>query len=150
MRSHIAAFAVIVFALVSAPAIHLDYAPDLSQPEATVVLEMGAGTDPEELTARWVVPIESAIRSLGDVIATRGEITADSAMITIRFRRGVDERKPRDWHRARVSAASLPLDARLSVAVAPDGARPSVLRDRAPRMRRIADELRGVTGVRDV
>ncbi|HEX6098294.1 MAG TPA: efflux RND transporter permease subunit [Thermoanaerobaculia bacterium] len=155
MRRHVAAFAVIVFALVSAPAIHLDYVPGLAQPEVTVALEMGAGTDPEELTARWVVPIESAIRSLGDVIATRGEITAGDATITVRFRRGTDT----ELKTARLASelaglrGRLPRDARLSVWPSQQsGARPSAFLavPRAADAKRIADELRGVTGVRDV
>ena len=90
MRRYVAAFAVIVLAFVSAPAIHLDYAPDIAYPEVMVGLEMppGSMTDPVETTRRWITPVESVIRSLGDVVATRGEITSDSAMITVRFRRG--------------------------------------------------------------
>ncbi len=155
MRRHIAAFAVIVLALVSAPAIHLDYEPDLQQPEITVGLQMGAETDPEELTAHWVVPIESAIRSLGDVIATRGEITADAATITVRFRRGTDA----ELKTARLASelaglrSRLPRDARLSVWPSQQsGSRPSAFLavPRAADAKRIAGELRGVTGVRDV
>ena len=155
MRRHIAAFAVIVLALVSAPAIHLDYAPDLAQPELTVALELRAGANPEETTTRWVVPIESAIRSLGDVTATRGEITAELATITVRFRRGVDA----ELKTARLASelaslrARLPRDARLSVWPSrQSGSRPSAFLaiPRAAAAKRIADELRGVTGVRDV
>jgi len=155
MRSRIAAFAVIVLALLSAPAIHLDYAPNLSQPEVMVGLEMGTETDPEELTARWVVPIESAIRSLGDVTATRGEITAESAAITVRFRRGADA----ELKTARLASelarvrSRLPRDARLSVWPSQrSGSRPSAFLaiPRSADAKRIADELRGVTGVRDV
>ena len=155
MRRHIAAFAVLVLAVVSAPAIHLDYEPQLAEPELMVALEMGATTDPEELTARWVVPIESAIRSLGDVVATRGEITANDATITVRFRRGVDA----ELKTARLASElatlrrRLPRDARLSVWPSQQsGARQSAFLaiPRASDAKRVADELRGVLGVRDV
>jgi len=155
MRRHVAAFAVIVLAVVSAPAIHLDYAPRIAEPELMVALDMGATTDPEELTARWVVPIESAIRSLGDVTATRGEITAEDATITVRFRRGTDA----ELKTARLASElatlrrRLPRDARLSVWPSQQsGSRPSAFLaiPRAADAKRVADELRGVTGVRDV
>ena len=157
MRRHVAAFAVIVLSIVSAPAVHLDYAPDIAYPELIVSLDMppGSMTDPVETTRRWITPVESAIRSLGDVVATRGEITSDSAMITVRFRRGTDA----ELKTARLASElagvrnRLPRDARLSVWPSqPSGSRPSAFLavTRATDAKRIADELRGVTGVRDV
>src|SRR5688500_89622 len=130
MRRLVPAVALVLLAIASARSIQLDYAPALSLPELTVQLTMpaAAATDPIETTTRWIVPVESSIRSLGDVLAMRGEIGADSAKITVRFRRGTDP----ELKVARLASelaglrARLPRDARLTVwPSAQNGARPS-------------------------
>src|SRR5687767_6247205 len=158
MRRLVPAAAVILLAVATAKSIQLHYAPALSLPELTVQLTMpaAAATDPIETTTRWIVPVESSIRSLGDVLAMRGDIATDTATITVRFRRGVDP----ELKVARLASelaglrARLPRDARLAVwPSAQSGARPSALLalTGAPgAARRVADELRTVAGARDV
>ena len=158
MRRLVPAAAVILLAIATARSIQLHYAPALSLPELTVQLTMpaAAATDPIETTTRWIVPVESSIRSLGDVLAMRGEIATDTATITVRFRRGIDP----ELKVARLASelaglrARLPRDARLAVwPSAQSGARPSAflaLTGAPDAARRVADELRTVAGARDV
>src|SRR5213595_3420896 len=119
MRRVIVAAAFVVLAIAAAPHLQLDYASAISLPQLTVDLSMppGAGSDLSEITARWVEPIESAIRSLGDVTATRGDISADSASITVRFQPGVDAEMKAARLTSELAAvrARLPADAALSV-----------------------------------
>ena len=158
MRRGIVATGVVLLALVSARGLQLHYAPALSLPELMVRLTMppAAATDPIETTSRWIVPVESAIRSLGDVVAMRGEIAADGATLTVRFRRGTDA----ELKVARLASelaglrARLPRDAALSVWPSQqNGARPSAFlafSGSPERARRVADELRTVSGAREV
>ena len=147
--------AVVLFAIVSAPRLQLDYAPSLALPELRVQLSVGGGaSDPEETTTRWVVPIESAIRSLGDVTGTRAEVTGSGASIDVRFHRGTDI----EVKAARLSSelaglrAKLPARSRLDVWPATQGHRPSafIALTGGGDARRITDELRAARGVRDV
>ena len=158
MRRLVPAAAVVLLAIASARSIQLDYAPALSLPELTVQLTMpaAAATDPIETTTRWIVPVESSIRALGDVLAMRGEIGTDTATITVRFRRGTDP----ELKVARLASelagvrARLPRDARLAVwPSGQTGARPSAflaLTGTPDAAKRVADELRTVAGARDV
>jgi ABC-2 type transport system ATP-binding protein len=160
MRRVILAAAFVVLAIAAAPRVQLDYASTISLPQLTVDLSMpaSAGSDPAETSARWVEPIESAIRSLGDVTATRGEVSADSATITVRFRPGVDA----EMKSARLTSELANVRARLpreaSLAVWPSresGARPSAYLAMtspggAEAAERVANELRVVPGVREV
>ena len=158
MRKFIPAVAVVLLAIASARSVQLDYAPALSLPELNVELTMppAAATDPIETTTRWIVPVESAIRSLGDVIAMRGDVSSDSATLTVRFRRGTDA----ELKVARLTSelagvrARLPRDARLTVWPAQQsGARPSAflaMPGPPERAQRVTEELRTVAGARDV
>src|SRR5688500_4940119 len=158
MRRLVPAAAVVLLAIATARSIQLDYAPALSLPELTVQLTMPAAsaTDPIETTTRWIVPVESSIRSLGDVLAMRGEHGADTATLTVRFRRGTGP----ELTVARLASelaglrARLPRDAQLTVwPSAQTGARPSAflaLTGAPDAARRVADELRTVAGAREV
>ena len=148
--------AIVLFAIVSAPRLQLGYGTALAFPELRVELAIAGGTaDAEETTTRFVVPIESAIRSLGEVTGTRAEVTARGASILVRFRRGSDM----EVKAARLSSelaavrAKLPPRSRIDVRRANEGGnRPSALIALTGNAgaRRIADELRGARGVRDV
>ncbi|HYR29043.1 MAG TPA: hypothetical protein VEU30_11300, partial [Thermoanaerobaculia bacterium] len=160
MRRLVPAAALVLLALASARAIQLHYSPALSLPELTVELTMptAAATDPIETTTRWIVPVESAIRSLGDVIAMRGDVSSDHATMTVRFRRGVDP----ELKVARLASelagfrARLPRDARLTVWPSQqNGSRPSAIwsAERASGASQSggrAAALQSVPGVRDV
>jgi ABC-type multidrug transport system ATPase subunit/multidrug efflux pump subunit AcrB len=153
------AVAIVLFAIVSAPRIPLELAPALSLPELTVSLQVpadGSG-DPIETTRRWLLPVESAVRTLGDVAGTRAEVGADSATLVIRFRGGTDV----ELKAARLASelasvrARLPRDASIAVWPATAGARSSALvaltgTAAATNAERAAEELRSATGVRTV
>jgi ABC-type multidrug transport system ATPase subunit len=153
----VAALAIVLLAAVSAPRLPLDLAPREGAAElvATLQLPPSASADPVELARRWVVPLETAVRSLGDVIATRGEVGADAATIVVRFRRGTDA----ELKAARLVSELAPLRAQLPegalTAVWPStqsGTRPSAVYalTGAADVERVADALRATPGVREV
>ena len=90
----IATFALLVLGGVALARLPLDYYPRRSFPELTVGLAFTEDRDPGELTREWVEPVESAIRSLGQVRGVAGEVRTDGAELTVRFTPGTDpERK---------------------------------------------------------
>ena len=98
----------------------LEYLPRQSFPELTVSLALPEARDPAAVARDWVEEIEGAVRSLGRVRGTAGEVRADGAELTVRFAPGTDaERKA-----ARLGSElaglrrRLPAGARLSVAPA--------------------------------
>jgi ABC-type multidrug transport system ATPase subunit len=152
MRERILAIAMIALAAVALPRLRLEYAPHVSFPELAVMLRLPptANIDSAETTRRWVIPIESALRAIGDTTGTRGEVEAGAATITARFKRGTDI----ELKAARLASDLAPLRARLpeyaTLAVFPSrgGVRPSAVL--AISGQPIAEELRSTPGVRDV
>ncbi len=72
----------------------LDYLPRQSFPELTVTLTLPESREPATISRDWVEEIEGAIRSLGRVSGTKGEVRSDGAELTVRFAPGTDpERK---------------------------------------------------------
>src|SRR4051794_11239010 len=149
----------LLFAGVSVPRLRLEYAPDATFPELGVSLRLPptSNIDSTETTRRWVIPIEGALRSVGDTTGTRGEVEAGSASIVARFKPGTDI----ELKAARLASDLAPLRARLpehaSLAVFPTrgGVRPgAVFAITGPAAgeaaERIAAELRSTPGVRDV
>jgi ABC-type multidrug transport system ATPase subunit len=153
------ALAVIVLAIVSLPRLRLEYAPDVTFPELNVTLQLppDASADSTETTRQWVVPIESALRGIGDTTGTRGSVGAGSATILVRFKRGTDI----ELKAARLASDLAPLRARLpehaalSIWPARSGARANSVftitgADAGSVAERIAEELRSTSGVREV
>jgi ABC-2 type transport system ATP-binding protein len=153
------ALAVIVLAIVSLPRLLLEYAPDVTFPELNVTFQLppDASADSTETTRQWVVPIESALRGIGDTTGTRGNVEAGSATILARFKRGTDI----ELKAARLASDLAPLRARLpehaSLFIWParSGARANSVfaitgADAGSVAERIAEELRSTAGVREV
>jgi ABC-2 type transport system ATP-binding protein len=153
------ALAVIVLAIVSLPRLRLEYAPDVTFPELNVTLQLpqDASADSTETTRQWVVPIESALRGIGDTTGTRGNVEAGSATILARFKRGTDI----ELKAARLASDLAPLRARLpehaSLSIWPvrSGARANSVfaitgADAGSVAEHIAEELRSTPGVREV
>ena len=153
------ALAVGVLAIVSAPRVRLDYAPDVTFPELNVILQLppAANTDSAETTRQWVVPIESALRGIGDTTGTRGSVEAGSATILARFKRGTDV----ELKAARLASdlaslrGRLPENASLSIWPARGGAGPEGVfaitgADAGGLAEQLAEELRSSPGVREV
>src|SRR5207247_2596689 len=61
-------------------------------PHVAVDVEVpeGASADPDEMARRAVVPVESAIRSLGRVTSVIGQVSSNQAWLDVRLERGVD------------------------------------------------------------
>ena len=68
----------------------LEYLPRQSFPELNVGLALRDSWEPAQVAREWVEPIESAVRSLGRVRATGGEVRSDGAELTVRFDPGTD------------------------------------------------------------
>lgn len=154
-----AAVAIILLAAVSAPRLQLDYLPRVDEPELLAVLRIqGAVADPMEITNRWIVPMESAVRSLGKITAIRTRVSVDGATVQVRMRRGTDveakaARLASDLARLR---AQLPAGSILSVFPSDQrGSQPAMVvaitgRHAAAQAERVADTIRTARGVRDV
>jgi ABC-type multidrug transport system ATPase subunit len=139
--------------------LRLDYASDAAFPELYVSLELppSANLDSAETARQWVVPIESALRGIGDTAGTRGEVESGSATILARFKRGTDI----ELKAARLASdlaplrARLPQDASLFIWPARSGTRPNIIlaisgSDAGAMAERMAEELRSTEGVREV
>jgi ABC-type multidrug transport system ATPase subunit len=68
----------------------LDYLPKRSFPELTVGLTLPEAREPAVVARDWVEEIEAAIRSLGRVTGTAGEVRSDGAELRVRFAPGTD------------------------------------------------------------
>ncbi len=68
----------------------LDYLPKRSFPELTVALTLPEAREPAVVARDWVEEIEAAIRSLGRVRGTAGEVRSDGAELRVRFAPGTD------------------------------------------------------------
>ena len=86
----IVTLALLVLGGVALARLPLDYLPRQSFPELTVGLQLGDERDPGEVARDWVEPIESAVRSLGEVRGMSGEVRTDGAELTVRFAPGTD------------------------------------------------------------
>src|SRR5436309_1432670 len=105
--------AVFILAAVAAPHLNLGYLPPAPNAGLTVTLTLPAS----EAASEWIVPIESAVRSLGDVIAMRTRVDESMMSIDVRFNAHADA----DVKSARLSGELTALRARL-----PQGAELSV------------------------
>ncbi|HKH48723.1 MAG TPA: efflux RND transporter permease subunit, partial [Thermoanaerobaculia bacterium] len=90
MRSLLATAALLVLGAAAFARLPLDYLPRQSFPELTVSLRLTDARDPAEVTRDQVEEIESAIRSLGRVRGTDGEVRPDGAEMRVRFAPGTD------------------------------------------------------------
>ena len=68
----------------------LDYLPKRSFPELTVALTLPEAREPAVVARDWVEEIEAAIRSLGRVRGTAGEVRSDGAELRVRFAPATD------------------------------------------------------------
>ncbi len=85
---------ILVLGAVAAMRVELSYLPIWTFPELEARLTLGESGEVQDLTRRYVVPLESAIRSLGQVRSQTGEVSNRGAELRVRFDPGVDpERK---------------------------------------------------------
>jgi ABC-type multidrug transport system ATPase subunit len=153
----VAVLGLLVLGAVALARLPLDYLPRRSFPELTVGVALAEPRDPGEVARAWVEPVESAVRSLGQVRTMGGEVRADGAELTVRFAPGTDpERKAARLESELVHLRRL-LPAGSALWVEPAAEREGALlaivwlsnaRDDAG-ARAAAEELRGVPGVRE-
>ena len=85
---------ILILGAVAAVRVELSYLPIWTFPELEARLSLAQSHDVQDLTRRYVVPLESAIRSLGQVRTHSGEVSNQGAELRVRFDPGVDaERK---------------------------------------------------------
>ena len=85
---------IVLLGAVAAARLRLAFLPSWSFPELTVDLALPESTELSDLTRTWIVPLESAIRAVGDVRGVAGEVHAGGGSLRVRFRAGSDaERK---------------------------------------------------------
>jgi len=154
----VAVLGLLVLGAVALARLPLDYLPLRSFPELTVGVALAEPRDPEEVARAWMEPIESAVRSLGQVRAMGGEVRADGAELTVRFAPGTDPERKAARLEAELTRLRRLLPAGAVLWVEPaterDGALLAIVwlsgaRDDAA-ARAAAEEVRGVPGVREV
>jgi ABC-type multidrug transport system ATPase subunit len=90
----IATLGLLLLGTVALTKLPLEYLPRQSFPELTVALTLPESREPKTVARDWVEEIEGAVRSLGRVSGTKGEVRSDGAELTVRFAPGTDpERK---------------------------------------------------------
>jgi ABC-2 type transport system ATP-binding protein len=158
MRSLLATAALLVLGAAAFARLPLDYLPRQSFPEITVSLRLPEARDPEEVARDHVEAIESAIRSLGRVRGTDGEVRPDGAEIRVRLAPGTDPGRKAARLEAELDRLRrrLPEGARLRVepAAREDGDLLAIVwltgASRESDAERAAEVLRSVPGVRAV
>lgn len=86
--------ALVLLGGVAAGRLRLAFLPTWSLPELNVVLRLPEAGEVGEVTRRWVVPLETAIRAAGEVRSIAGDVDAEGGRFRVRFRSGIDaERK---------------------------------------------------------
>ncbi|MEM7353363.1 MAG: efflux RND transporter permease subunit [Acidobacteriota bacterium] len=85
---------ILLLGAVAATRLPIAFLPAWSLPELTVDLSLPESNDLNDLTRNWILPLESAIRAVGDVRGMAGEVHAYGCSLRVRFRAGTDpERK---------------------------------------------------------
>ena len=75
---------------VAAWRVPLSYLPEQSFPELLVELALPQPGELGEVTRRWIVPLENALRATGGVSSTAGEAHGRGIRLRVRFHRDVD------------------------------------------------------------
>ncbi len=90
----VVAAAILLLGGLAAWRLPLSFLPETRFPELSVSLRLPDSSDPLEVSRQWIVPLESAIRSLGDVRGIAGQVSASGGFLRVRFAAGTDpERK---------------------------------------------------------
>jgi ABC-2 type transport system ATP-binding protein len=136
----------------------MEYLPRRSFPELTVALSLPEAREPAAVGRDWVEEIEGAVRSLGRLRGTAGEVRSDGAQLTVRFTPGTDAERKAARLESELAGLRrrLPAGARLTIDPAAQtegellalvwlsGVQSDADAEAA------AEELRGVPGVRQV
>lgn len=94
MARWIIALALVVLGGLAAVRIPIAYLPTWSFPELRVSLRLAESGEVGDTTRRWIVPLETAIRAVGGVRSTAGEVDGEGGWFRVRFRPGTEiERK---------------------------------------------------------
>jgi ABC-type multidrug transport system ATPase subunit/multidrug efflux pump subunit AcrB len=147
--------ALFFLAAISVVRLPITFTPRVRRAGLTVSLSLPMSGDPALVTTRWVAPIESAVRELGDVTGSHSRVLPAGATLDVRLSARADP----EVKAARLLAElaplrkTLPPDAQLSVWTSSRaGQQPAevVALSDAASAAEAAEELRGAVGVRDV
>jgi len=90
----IASLGILLLGAVAARRVGVAFLPTWSFPELGVHLQLPHTTDIPDLTRRWIVPLETSIRAMGEVRSVTGWVDGRGGRLRVRFRPGTDaERK---------------------------------------------------------
>ena len=102
---------------VSAGSLSIAFLPAWSLPELSVDLRLPEGSELDDFTRRWILPLESSIRAVGGVRGMAGEVNASGGNFRVRFRAGTDAERKAARLESELAGLRrrLPVGARLSV-----------------------------------
>ena len=150
--------AVLLLGGVAASRLPISFEPDVAFPSLAVSLSLPDATDPVEVTRRWVVPIESAIRSLGQVRGISGQVSAAQFWTDVRFDSGTDANRKTSRLLSELAGLRAELPERASLDVWPatsgNGGQTAIVvltgKEAESQCVPISDRIRSVSGVKDV
>jgi len=105
----VVAGALLLLGIVAAVRLPLRHLPTASFPELSLSLTLPESTDVDAVGREWARPLESAVRSLGDVLGMSGWVSARSVRLQVRFAPGTDPLRKA----ARLESELVPLRRRL-------------------------------------
>ncbi len=117
----VTAAAVLLLGTVAALRLPLAYQPSWSFPELYVDLNLPENNDVEALTRTWILPLESAIRSAGEVRGLAGEVSARGGGFRVRFRAGTDAERKAARLESELGALRRQLPPESSLSITPAG-----------------------------
>ncbi len=90
----VVALGILLLGAVAGSRLSLSFLPEWSLPELRVELRLPTSTELDDLTRKWIVPLETSIRAVGGVCGMAGEVHAAGGSFRIRFEAGAEaERK---------------------------------------------------------
>ncbi len=89
----VVALAILLLGGVAGFRLSLSFLPEWSLPELRVELRLPTGTELDDLTRKWIVPLEASIRAVGGVRGMAGEVHAAGGSFRVRFEAGADAQR---------------------------------------------------------
>ncbi len=113
--------ALLLLGVVALTRLEITYLPERELPELNVRLSLPQPQNLDELTRRWLVPLEESIRSLGGVRSSTGWVFARGAELRLRLEPGASARAKAARLESELTSLRRALPERASLWVSPRG-----------------------------